>query len=88
LYGIGGDGEYCGGNDAQLGRFNVLYHEVSNGKYVPRAVPFNLETRVTCAVLASPLGELFLPENFVNQNSGFGNKLAKAHYTKAGHEFC
>jgi tubulin beta len=26
-YGIGGDGEYCGYNDAQLDRINVLYHE-------------------------------------------------------------
>ena len=24
---IGGDGEYCGDNDAQLGRINVFYHE-------------------------------------------------------------
>jgi hypothetical protein len=24
---IGGDGEYCGGNDAQHGRVNVVYHE-------------------------------------------------------------
>jgi tubulin beta len=26
-HGIGGDGEYCGDNDAQLNRINVLYHE-------------------------------------------------------------
>jgi hypothetical protein len=25
-HGIGGDGEYCGGNDAQLDRTKVLYH--------------------------------------------------------------
>jgi hypothetical protein len=24
--GIGGSGEYCGENDAHLGRINVLYH--------------------------------------------------------------
>jgi hypothetical protein len=23
---IGGSGEYCGGNDAYLGRINVIYH--------------------------------------------------------------
>jgi tubulin beta len=34
---IGGDGEYCGDNDAQLDRTNVLYHEASGGKFVPRA---------------------------------------------------
>jgi tubulin beta len=41
-HGIGGDGEYCGDNDAQLGRINVLYHEASGDKYVPRAVFFDL----------------------------------------------
>ena len=25
-HGIGGSGEYCGGNDAHLDRFNVYYH--------------------------------------------------------------
>jgi hypothetical protein len=24
--GIGGGGEYCGNNDAQIGRINMLYH--------------------------------------------------------------
>jgi tubulin beta len=42
-HGIGGDREYCGDNDAQLGRINVFYHEASGGKYVPRAVLFDLE---------------------------------------------
>jgi tubulin beta len=26
-HGIGGDGEYCGGNDAQLARIGVLSYE-------------------------------------------------------------
>jgi tubulin beta len=26
-HGIRGDGEYCGGNDTQLDRINVLHHE-------------------------------------------------------------
>jgi hypothetical protein len=28
-HGIGGDGEYCGDKDAQLGRINMFYHEAS-----------------------------------------------------------
>jgi hypothetical protein len=36
MHDIGGDGEYCGDNDAQLGRINVFYHEASGGTYVPR----------------------------------------------------
>jgi hypothetical protein len=54
--GIGGDGEYCGDNDAQLGCINVLYHGPLGGKYVPRMVFFDLEPGVIGAVNASPLG--------------------------------
>jgi hypothetical protein len=43
-HGIGGGGEYCGDNDEQLGRTDVLYHEASGGKYVPRAVFFDLQS--------------------------------------------
>jgi tubulin beta len=55
-HGIGGDGEYCGDNDAPFGRINVLYHEASGGKYVPCAVLFDLKPGVIGAVRASPLG--------------------------------
>jgi tubulin beta len=55
-HGIGGDGEYCGGNDAQLGRINVFYHEASGDKYVPRTVLSDLEHGAIHAVRASPLG--------------------------------
>jgi tubulin beta len=64
--GIGGDGEYCGDNDAQLGCIYVFYHEAPSGNYVPRAVFFDLEPGVIDAVRASPLGELFRPGNLVN----------------------
>jgi tubulin beta len=50
--GIGGDGEYCGNNDAQLDRIN----EASGGMYVPRAMLFDLDPGVIDAVRASPLG--------------------------------
>ena len=52
-HGIGGIGEYCGGNYEHLGRINVLYHEALGGKYVPRAVLFDLETGVIGAVTIS-----------------------------------
>ena len=69
-------------NDAQLDRINVFYHEATGGKYVPRAVLFDLEPGVIDAVRASPLGELFRPDNLVNQNAGAGNNWAKGHYTE------
>jgi tubulin beta len=80
--------QYCGDNDAQLGRFNVIYDEASGGKCVPRAVLFDLEPGVIDAVRASPLGEPFHQEKLVNQNAGAGKNWAKALYNKAGHEFC
>ena len=54
--GIGGNGKYCGDNDAQLDRIHVFYHEVSGDKYVPRTVLYDLEPGVIGAVRASPLG--------------------------------
>jgi tubulin beta len=44
--GIGGDVEYCGGNEEQLGRINMLYDEALGGEYVPRAVLFDLNPGV------------------------------------------
>jgi tubulin beta len=70
---IGGDGEYCGDNDAQLRRINVFYHEASGGKYVPHAVLLDLEPGVIGAARASPLGELLRPGNLVNQKAGVGS---------------
>jgi hypothetical protein len=64
MNGIGGGGEYCGGNDAQLGHINVFYHKASGGKNVPRTVFF--EPGMIDAVRASPLAELFRPGNLVN----------------------
>jgi tubulin beta len=40
--GIGGSGESFGDNDAHLDITRVLYHETSGGRYVPRAVLFDL----------------------------------------------
>jgi tubulin beta len=65
-HGIRGGGKYCGDNDAQLGRVNVLYHEASGGKYVPRAALFDLKPGVIDAVRASPVSKLFRPENLLN----------------------
>jgi tubulin beta len=69
---MGGEGEYCGDNDAQLGRIGVFYHEASGGKYVPRVVLFDLEPCVIDSARASPIGELFRPDNLVSQNAGAG----------------
>jgi tubulin beta len=50
---IGGSGKYCGDSDSQLSRIDVFYHEASGGKYVPRAVLFDLVPGVIGAVTLS-----------------------------------
>jgi tubulin beta len=62
-HGIDGDGEYCGDNDAQLDRINVLYHGASGDKYEPRTVLFDLEPGVIDSARASPLGSSSVREN-------------------------
>jgi hypothetical protein len=52
-HGIGGNGEYFGDNDTQLGRIDVLCHEASGGEYVLRAVLFDLEPGVMVAVTSN-----------------------------------
>ena len=79
MHDIGGDGEYCGDTDAQLGRINVFHHEASGGKYVPRTVFF--EPGMIGALRASPLGELFRPVSLENLNAG--NNWAKGHFRRA-----
>ena len=69
-HGVGGDGEYCGDNDAQLDHINVLYYEASSSKYVPHTVLFDLEPGDIDAVRASPLGELFRLRHLVCQTRG------------------
>ncbi|KAG7505690.1 tubulin beta-4B chain-like [Solea senegalensis] len=42
-HGIDPSGTYHGDNDLQLERINVYFNEAAGGKYVPRAVLFDLE---------------------------------------------
>jgi tubulin beta len=64
-HGKGGSGEHFGENDAHLKIINVLYHEASGGRYVLRAVLFNIEPGLIDTVRASSLGCLFCPGNRV-----------------------
>jgi hypothetical protein len=50
-----------GDNYAHLDISNVFYHEATGGKYLPRAVLFNLEPSVIDAVRTSSLGCLIRP---------------------------
>jgi hypothetical protein len=60
-HGISGSGKYFCDNVANLDILNVFYQEASGGKYLPRAVLFNLEPSVIDAVRTSSLGCLIRP---------------------------
>jgi len=81
-HGIDPSGIYAGDSPLQLERINVYYNEVSGNKYVPRALLVDLEPGVLDAVKASPMGNMFRPDNFIHAQSGAGNNWAKGHYTE------
>ncbi|KAI5055182.1 hypothetical protein GOP47_0030327 [Adiantum capillus-veneris] len=64
----------------QLERVNVYYNEASCGRYVPRAVPMDLEPGTMDSVRTGPYGQIFRLDNFVFGQSGAGNNWAKGHY--------
>jgi hypothetical protein len=50
---------------------------------VPRAVLFDLEPGVIDAFRVSPLGEIFRPDNLVNQKRGRGKQLGHGPQNRA-----
>jgi len=81
-HGIDGTGTYTGDRDEQLERANVFFSESSGGKYVPRAINFDLEVGVLDSIRKSSIGTLFKPMNMIAGQSGAGNNWAKGHYTE------
>ena len=73
---------YHGDSDLQLERINVYFNEATGGRYVPRAILFDLEPGTMDSVRAGPFGQLFRPDNFVFGQTGAGNNWAKGHYTE------
>jgi len=51
--GIGGGGERCGDNDAQLDRISLIYHDASGGKCFLHAVLFDFEPGAIGAITLS-----------------------------------
>merc|ERR1712100_387918 len=73
---------YIGDSDEQLERSYVFYSESAEGKYVPRAINFDLEVGVLDALKASDFGGLYKTTNLIAGQSGAGNNWAKGHYTE------
>ena len=79
---IGGSGEYCGDSDAHLDRINVFYHEALGGKYVPRAVLFDLEPGVIGAVALSRRSASSSARE-TSCTTRAGKNWVKGHYKRA-----
>ena len=60
----------------------MYYNEVTDNKYVPRAILVDLEPGTMDSVRGGPYGSLFRPDNYVFGQSGAGNNWAKGHYTE------
>jgi tubulin beta len=85
-HGVGGSGEYCGDNDPHLNRSNLLYHDALGGKYVPRAVLFDLDPGVIGAVTLShrPSNSLV---RIIPCTTRASQTWVKCQYAAAGHIF-
>ncbi|CEQ38622.1 SPOSA6832_00079, partial [Sporobolomyces salmonicolor] len=77
-HGISQDGHYEGDNESQ----QLDKIQATGNKYVPRAVLVDLEPGTMDVIRASPMGDLFRPDNFVFGQSSAGNNWAKGHYTE------
>ncbi len=64
-HGVDPTGTYHGDSDMQLERINVYYNEATGGRYVPRAVLFDLEPGTMDSVRA---GEWFQLAFFSNHD--------------------
>ena len=73
-HGIDPTGSYHGDSDLQLERINVYFNEATGGRYVPRAILFDLEPGTMDSVRAGPFGQLFRPDNFVFGQTGAGKR--------------
>ena len=80
-HGIDTSGTYHGDSDLQLERINVYYNEETGGRYVPRAILFDLEP-YEGHIKVGPYEKIFRKDNFVFGQTGGGNNWAKGHYTE------
>jgi tubulin beta len=65
-----------------LDKIHVYMKEAGQKRYTARAVCVDLEPGTSEVIKASPIGNIFKPDNFVFGASGAGNNWAKGHYTE------
>ena len=79
---IDAKGIYHGNSELQLERTNVFFNEGNGGRFVPRAILADLEPGTMDTIRASPIRNMFKPDNFVAGSTEAGNNWAKGHLTE------
>jgi tubulin beta len=79
-HGIDRQGHYNGEEDKQLKRMPVFYNESSTGRFVPRALLFDMEPGTLNFVRSDEWGSLYHPNSYIFGRTGAGNNWAKGFY--------
>ncbi|ELR21488.1 tubulin alpha1a chain, putative [Acanthamoeba castellanii str. Neff] len=78
-HGIHSDGTLLPGRtESGLGTF---FNETSSGKYVPRALHFDLEPSVIDQIRNGPMAQLYHPDQLLNAYEDAASNYARGHYT-------
>jgi len=64
-----------------LSSFGTFFNETGRGKYVPRAVFFDLEPSVVDTIKTGPHSKLFAPDQLITGKEDAANNYARGHYT-------
>ncbi|XP_033338103.2 tubulin beta-1 chain [Megalopta genalis] len=83
-HGLHRDGVFDGddSSDMRLQRINVYFAEGQGGRFVPRAVLIDLDSKALSSTLSRKCGGLFKPESFVVGRESAGNNWAKGYYSE------
>jgi len=73
------NGGFEGDDPVRVQRLPVFYTESATGRYVPRAILFDLEPGSLNAVRTDEWGSLYHPESFIFGRDGAGNNWAKGY---------
>ena len=77
------NGGFEGDDPVRVQRLPVFFTESATGRYVPRAILFDLEPGSLNAVRTEEWGSLYHPESFIFGRDGAGNNWAKGYKVKS-----
>jgi tubulin alpha len=80
-HGIQSDGTLLPGRTESKAGLSTFFDETSSGKYVPRAVHFDLEPSVIDQIRSGSMAKLYHPDQLLNTYEDAANNYARGHYT-------